>query len=164
MAMAPRPELSSVFDDLLAQSKKRFDALYADPPPRAAETNAAPKPPPPRVEAVARPAAAAIASAAPPADDSRAVRQLNERFGNDWRYEIVEQRREGDEAVVTCRLVVGKGATTRTQSAQAKMARTSIAGASGGAAFKLGVVEEADERDAFRRATEAALQNCIAAI
>jgi hypothetical protein len=163
MATAPRPQLSSVFDDLLAQSKKRFDALYGGPPARAPEASAAPMPPL-RAEALPRPAAAATLSAAPPAGDSRAARQLNERFGGDWRHEIVERRREGDEAIAVCRLVFGKSAATRTQSGRARMPRTSIAGASGGAAFKLGVVEIADERQAFRRAAEAALQNCIDAI
>ncbi len=49
------------------------------------------------------------------------MRRLNERFGNDWRYEIAEQQRAGDEAIVLCKLILGKDGAVRTQFGRAKI-------------------------------------------
>ena len=94
--------------------------------------------------------------------DSPVARRLNERFGNDWRYEIAEQQRDGDEAIVLCKLILGKEGAVRTQFGRAKISQGPVVGASGDVRFKLGVAgAEQDERDAFRRAAEAALMNCV---
>ena len=92
---------------------------------------------------------------------SPAVHRLNERFGaGNWRFEIAEQQRDGDEAIVLGRLTFGKEGAVRTQFGRATVGAKAVAAASGGVKFKLGAGGDTDERDAFRRATEAALINC----
>jgi hypothetical protein len=160
MANTQGRELSSVFDDMLAQNKKRFDDLYG----RDRRTVAVP----PAVAKV--PITAERASSASPRvtqpprldPDSAAARRLKERFGNDWRYEIVEQRRDGDEAIVLCKLFLGKEGAVRAQFGRAKISQGPVVGASGDVHFRLGTAgAEQEERNAFRLATEAALMNCI---
>jgi hypothetical protein len=136
MANPRRPGPSSVFDDMLMQSKKRFDALS-----RGGSATAAP---------IIR-----------PDPDSPVTRVLNGRFGNDWRYEITERRRDGDEAIVLCKLFLGKEGAVRSQFGRARISEGPVAGVSGGVRFKIGSAgTEQAERDAFRCATEAALMNC----
>ena len=48
----------------------------------------------------------------------------------------------------------------RTQFGRAKDSQEPVAGATGGVRFKVGARARPDEREAFRRATEAALTNC----
>lgn len=158
MANTQRPELSSVFDDMLAQNKKRFDDLYRSGRPHAGETVAAAKTPIGR-ERTSSPTAA---SSSQLATDSPAAGRLNERFGDDWRFEIIEQQRDGDEAIVLCKLVFGKDGAVRTQFGRASLSDGPVSGASGGVRFKVGIANAAqDEREAYRRATEAALMNCV---
>jgi hypothetical protein len=93
---------------------------------------------------------------------SPAARRLNERFGSDWHYEIAEQKREGDEAIVLGKLTFGRDNAVRTQFGRAMISGNPVAAASGGVRFKVGGPgTEQDERDAFRRAAEAALTNCV---
>ena len=93
---------------------------------------------------------------------SAAARWLNEHFGTNWRYEIGTQKREGDEAIVLGKLTFGRDHAIRTQFGRARIAGDALAAASGGVRFKLGGTgSEHDEREAFRRAAEAALSNCI---
>lgn len=160
MANPQRPELSSVFDDMLVQNKKRLDDLYRGGYSHPGEAAAAAKGP------VGQERSTVPSPAATPAarhdQDSPAARRLNERVGNDWRYEIAEQQRGGDEAIVLCKLTFGKEGAVRTQFGRANISEGPVAGASGGVQFKVGVAgAEQAERDAFRRATEAALMNCI---
>ena len=160
MANPPRPELSSVFDDMLSQNKKRFDDLYRGGWTRAGKSGRAAATP-------FRPAgttlpAPAIAPAVQLDPASAAARRLRERFGNDWRYEIRERRREGDEVIVLCKLTFGKAGAVRTQFGRAKISQGPVLGASSGVRFKIGQAgAEGDENEAFRRATEAALMNCV---
>jgi hypothetical protein len=157
MANTPRPHLSSAFDEMLAKTKTRFDDLYRAGAPRTAErlapaTQVARRTPPAGV-----PRGASMAAA-----DWAAARLLNERFGQDWRYEIAEETRDGDEAIVLGRLTFGRDNAVRTQFGRAKIVGSSLAAASEGVRFKIGgsgTVQ--DERDAFRRAAEAALMNCV---
>ncbi len=160
MANTKGRELSSVFDDMLAQNKKRFDDLSG----RDRRTAAVPP------AAANEPVAAESASSASPHaapqprldPDSAAARRLNERFGKDWRYEVVEQKRDGDEAIVLCKLVLGKEGAVRTQFGRAKISQGPVVGASGDVRFRLDIAHaEQNERDAFRLAIEAALMNCI---
>jgi hypothetical protein len=143
MANAQRPELSSVFDDMLTHSGRRFDDLYRGGRSYAGSLGAG--------------------SSVRLDPDLPSVRRLNERFGSDWRCEISEQRRDGDEAIVLCKLIFGKQGTVRAQLGRAKISGGSVTGLSGGMRFKVGRVVDAEqsERDAFRRATEAALINCV---
>src|SRR5271170_6997168 len=153
MANPQRPEFSSVFDDMLVQNEKRFDDLFRGGRLHAGEPAAS-------SAAFAGLAGKDLASGRPD-PDSPVTRLLNERFGNDWRYEITEQKRAGDEAIVLCKLFLGKDGAVRTQFGRAKISDRPVAGVSGGVRFKIGREgAEQDEREAFRRATEAALMNC----
>jgi hypothetical protein len=158
MANTPRPELSSVFDGMLAQTKKRFDDLYGRGQLRSRETAELPRSFATReVRERKPPASSAMLGAVSPA-----ARRLNERFGSDWRYEIAEQKREGDEAIVLGKLTFGRDNAVRTQFGRAMISGNPVAAASGGVRFKVGGPgTEQDERDAFRRAAEAALTNCV---
>lgn len=158
MAETRRPEHSSVFDDMLAQTKKQFDDLYRGPR-RAGERAASIESP----TATDRDSGARTAkpSGRLDANSSPAVRLMNERFGNDWRYEISEQRREAGEAIVLCRLTFGKDGAVRTQFGRAASSGPVI-GASDGVRFRSDTgFSGTDELAAFRRAAEAALMNCI---
>jgi hypothetical protein len=158
MANTPRPELSSAFDDMLAQTRKRFDDLYRGGQPRPSEP-AAPARSFVSREVTARALRAATARLDP---NSPPVHWLNERFGSDWRYEISEQKRDGDEAIVLCKLSFGKENAVRTQFGRARISGSPVAAASGGVRFKIGGSgTEQDIRDAFRSAAEAALLNCV---
>ena len=159
MAIPERPSQLSAFDDMLAQSKKRFDDLYDREPPAArapfgaAQTRS--------VQSWDRLGAASKTSTTPLDSKSPAFHRLNERFGDgNWRFEVAEQQRDGDEAIVLCRLIFGSEGAVRAQFGRATIGAKSVAGASGGLKFKLGAGGNADERDAFRRATEAALISC----
>jgi hypothetical protein len=160
MASTSRTGLSSVFDEMVANNKKRFDDLFAGERSRAGSAPAAHQA---AVAAGLKPSGA-LRAAPPPLDpqSSPAVRRLNERFGNDWRYEIADQQRDGDEAIVLCKLTFGKDGSVRTQFGRAQISQGQVAGASGGVQFRSGALgAQSDENDAFRRATEAALMNCI---
>jgi hypothetical protein len=160
MAIPERPsQLSSAFDDMLAQSKKRFDDLYdRERPVAVASLGIAPTP---SVQSWERLGSAGKTSTVPLDQKSPAVLKLNERFGDgNWRFEIAEQQRDGDEAIVLCRLTFGKEGAVRTQFGRATIGAKAVAGASGGLKFKLGAGGDPDESDAFRRAAEAALINC----
>jgi hypothetical protein len=158
MANTPRPELSSAFDDMLAQTRKRFDDLYRGGQPRPSEPAAHAR----SFVSGAVTARATRAVAARLEPDSPPARWLNERFGSDWRYEITEQRRDGDEVIVLCKLTFGKENAVRTQFGRARISGSPVAAASGGVRFKIGGSgTDQDVREAFRRAAEAALTNCV---
>ena len=159
MANTQGRELSSVFDDMLAQNKKRFDDLYGRGRTGAVSPVATVAPVPP-----GRASATSLRITPPPPLDphSAAARRLDERFGKDWRYEVVEQQRDGDEAIVLCRLFLGKDGAVRTQFGRAKISQGPVVGASGDVRFRLNVTgAEEDERKAFGLAVEMALMNCI---
>lgn len=146
-----------MFDDMLAQSRERFDELY---PGRFSRAGGSPVPSSARVTTAARAPAGSLPSEVDP--DSAAARWLNEHFGVNWRYEVAAQRREGDEAIVLGKLIFGRDNAIRTQFGRARITGDAVPATSGGLRFKLGVTgSEQDERNAFRRAAEAALSNCI---
>jgi hypothetical protein len=159
MASTPRPQLSSAFDSMVAQTKKRFDDLYRGGQSQTSEPTA------PATPFVSR--AMATITRAPAASPklgggSPAARRLNERFGSDWRFEVAEQTRDGDEAIVLGKLTFGGDNAVRTQFGRARISGNPVTAASGGVRFKIGGPgTEAHERDAFRRAAEAALMNCV---
>ena len=160
MANQQDTNLSSVFDGMLTQSKKQLDDLYRgshgglgglgkSAAAMFGGERIAPN--------VARPTSSVDAK-----DDSPAARRLRERFGSDWHYDIKERHRDGDEAIVLGRLTFGKDGAVRTQFGRAKIPGAAVAGASGGVRFRVGEGSGAgDEQDAFRRAAEAALANCV---
>ena len=158
-AHTPRPQLSSVFDDMLAKSKRNFDDLYRGGFSRTGGSFAQAKPLAARITTADRPATGSLPSRVDP--DSAAARRLNEHFGGNWRFEISAQRREGDEAIVLGKLTFGRENAIRTQFGRAKVTGDVVAASSGGVRFKVGGAgSEQDEREAFRRAAEAALSNC----
>lgn len=158
MANPQRPSaVSSAFDDILAKGKKRLDDLHVRQQPAAGSFTVARTQPSHGWPAASTGTAAAAAQLDP---DSPAVRQLNERFGDNWRFEVAEQQRDGDEAIVLGRLILGKDGAVRTQFGRATIGAKPVVGATGGHKFQLGAGGETDERDAFRRAAEAALISC----
>jgi hypothetical protein len=163
MANHPQTKLSSVFDGMLMQSKKQLDNLYRGSHGGVgglAKTAAAIFGGEKTVPVESRPTPSADFE-----DGSSAARRLRERFGSDWRYEIKERHRDGDEAIVLGKLTFGKEGAIRTQFGRAKIPGAAVAGASGGVQFRIGEGGGArDEQDAFRRAAEAALASCVALI
>lgn len=184
MASNGRFDLSSSFDRMLEEGRKQLDGLYGDPavsgdekdrprrpdvaeppPSRAAlevQTDAAPSVDRPRLDAAPR-------FGGKPSE----VRQfLNDRFGNRWRYEIVNRIREDDEAMVRCRLVVEDEGISLSQFGWAPIdggGATEITGSSAGVPFtaRAGTPPsetsmEASVEAAFRNATDAALSKCAA--
>lgn len=157
MASTPRPQLSSAFDGMLAQTKKRFEDLYRGGEPQTGNATAPATPSFSRVAVTRVPVASPKLGA-----DSPTARRLNEHFGSDWRFEVAEQTRDGDEAIVLGKLTFGRGNAVRTQFGRARISGVPVTAASGGVRFKIGGSgTEADEREAFRRAAEAALMNCV---
>jgi hypothetical protein len=158
MANAPRPQLSSAFDDVLAEGRKRLDDLYRGGQPHTGMRGASTRLFDDREIAARGPSVALIE----PGADSPAARLLDERFGHDWHFQITEQTRDGDDVIVLGKLTFGKDNALRTQRGRARISRSPVAGTSGGVRFEVGgFVTEQDERDAFRCAAEAALMNCI---
>jgi hypothetical protein len=154
MASGQRSQLSAPFDAMLAHNKERLDALLpedrrdhsGDDRNRGAAT---------RRSSTARSALLDVAS-------SPAAQYLNERFADRWRYEIAERRRLGDEAVVLCKLVLKDQGVVKTQFGRAKIAADGVAGRSGAVRFRLELsAPEQNEEDAYQRAAENALANCV---
>jgi hypothetical protein len=160
MANQPQVNLSSVFDDMLTQNKNQFDDLYRG---SHGAIGALGK----TATAIfggekMTPTAPRPVSSADIENDSPAARRLRERFGSEWRYEITERHRDGDEAIVLGKLTFGKQSAVRTQFGRAKISSAPVAGASSGIQFRVGEGSGArDEQDAFRRAAEAALTDCV---
>jgi hypothetical protein len=70
--------------------------------------------------------------------------------------------REGDEAIVLCKLLPPDQDAVKTQFGRARIARGPVAGSSEGVRFTLGTDDAArDESEAYRRAAEAALARCV---
>jgi hypothetical protein len=158
MENTPRPQLSSAFDDLLAQGRKRLDDLYRGGQPPTGKRIGSARPLGNREIATREPSGASIE----PGADSPAARLLDQRFGHEWHFQIAEHARDGDDVVVLGKLTFGKDNALRTQSGRARISTSPVAGTSGGVRFEVGgFATEQDERDAFRRAAEAAAMNCI---
>lgn len=172
---------SAPFDEMLAESHKRFDDLSRRPGAdegRKRPDEPAPAPPPPQVSERASPAPPAASSPEPAragvddAGSSEPARALDARFGDRWRYEIAERRREGEEVVVWGRLIVEEAGVDKTRRARARIRRPAragvIEGSAGGTDFSLrqgeGLPSETNghpEESAFREAAQAALAICL---
>ncbi len=155
MAAPPRSELSSVFDEMLTRSKDSFAELYHRGSTPGAGTMAT------RTPAIG----ARLPSRSPAIEidpSCEPARRFNECLGRNWHYEITEQRRDGDEAIVLCKLTFGKDAAVRAQFGRAKIGQSPVIGTGDGVRFSLEAGGGAqDEREAFQRAAEAALMNCL---
>lgn len=156
----PHLQLSSVFDDMLAQSKQRFEDLFRGGRAGPGASSAPAKPFVTRTTSAPLAAPGSLPAKVDP--DSAAARWLNDHFGANWRYEVAAQKREGDEAIVLGKLTFGRDNAIRTQFGRAKLTSEKVPASSGGLRFKIGGAgSEQDEREAFRRAAEAALSNCV---
>ena len=170
---------SAPFDDMLADSRTRFDKLLRggavdlrrqrldQRPPSPARTTKQTPPPHPVASTPGRAQAGTYN-----AGSSEPGRALNARFGDDWRYEIADRRREGDEIVVWGRLIVEDQGVDKSRRARARIRRPAeggiIKGSADGADFSLlqgndvPVQPDGDPEElAFREAAEAALAICI---
>jgi hypothetical protein len=154
MASGQRSPLSTLFDAMLADNKERLNALLRED--RFGQSGddrdrlAARRPSNPARGALLEPA------------NSAAAQYLNERYANRWHYEIAERHRVGDEAIVMGKLFLKDQGVVKTQFGRAKIATSSLPGRSGTVRFRLDLsVSERNEHDAYRRAAENALANCV---
>ena len=46
---------------------------------------------------------------------------MNERYGDGWRYDVIDRRREGNEIIVLCKLVIDEGEVTKAQFGSARV-------------------------------------------
>ena len=159
-------EFSSPFDAMLDQDRKRLDRLYHGPagdrdrPATMSESS-------PRVPTRSLPAAGR--SVRGPSDSARI---LDERYGDGWRHEVVERRRDGNDMVVRCRLTIAAHGIDLTRSGRARIDRNSprpeIIGSADGIpfSFRSDDVTGADgaAQDAEARAVADALAKCMTAI
>ena len=147
---------ASSFDEMLERNRRELDGMYGG----IAWTGAREAPPP----GAASPARAASA-------ERPVVQQLNQRFGDKWRYEITERRRDGDEVIVLCRLTLPERNVTKAQFGLARIGRAgagaAVRGSAAGVSFTLGAGESVslagDSEDAaYERAADDALAKCAA--
>ena len=160
MASSRLSGFASAFDDMLERGRRDMDALSGgsavDRPRRASEVSQSGL-------------AVAERTKSPAPARTPAERALDEKLGPDWRHEVVERIREGDEMVVRCRIHTPSRGITRTVYGAAPLSGSAgrTSGTSGGTAFSLGDGASAAgtgalgaERDAERRAIDAALAAC----
>ena len=175
-------KLSSAFDELLAQNRKQMDELLgkspeAAPGPAAQSPTYAPAPPsPPRATAgpVTTTSKPVSTSGRPSSrrDDvpPEVAAQLDRRYGDEWRHEVKERRREGNEIVLTCSLMVEADNLSTTQTGRAPVGAGTgfINGSANGFRFRLtpkggGQGESGNDPEgvAYRKALGKALTRCI---
>ena len=148
MASGQRAPLSTLFDAMLVRNKERLDALLREGRRRQSGDD--------------RDRAAATRGAPLDVTPSAAALYLNERFADRWHYEIAERHRVGDEAIVMGKLFLTDHGVVKTQFGRATIAAASVAGRSGTVRFRLALsAAERNEEDAYRRAAENALTNCV---
>ena len=169
---------SSAFDELLERSRRELDALSGGSGAPALSPTSGPSSGSPASSSATARSASPLSARTPvssPASRSQAVRALDEKLGADWRYEVLERTREGDELVVRCRVTAPSRGVSRTWYGAASMSGAGRDGASGrsGTAgnvrFTVGAGTGSDaktrdpiraEREAERRAVESALAAC----
>lgn len=148
---------TSPFDDLLKQSRESFETLAGSPGPASKSSR--------KSSSDFQPPSDKLSQLHEPSN----VRQfLDGRYGDRWRHEILERKRERDQIIVLCKLIIEDEDISKSQFGKATIERRS-----GGVAQRAGKVNgipfsftpsEADNDDgeaaAFRRATESALEKC----
>ncbi len=173
MTTNKRTSSTAAFDEMLARNRRELDALYPGPASTAgAPSFTDPPPPPPATEPPATSPPSARRAPEPDSADSETVRTLNERYGDGWRYDVIDRRREGDEIIVLCKLVIDEGEVTKAQFGSARVGGggTPTAGSAGGMSFSFGTSRSASvpsspaspEELAYARAVDAALARCAA--
>lgn len=173
------PKLSSAFDELLAENRKQMDELLgkspeASPEPAAPSPAYAPPPPAPP-SATARPITTTSGRPSSHSDDvpPEVTAMLDRRYGDGWRHEIKERRREGNDIFVTCSLTVEADNLSATQTGRAPVGAgtESINGSVNGYKFRLtpkgggqGDPGSDPEGAAHRKALGEALIRCLEAL
>ena len=165
MADENRQSMSSAFDDMLKQTRRELEGLYSGSHMPEATGVRLPLP----TQAPSRPASGAARRASGGSD---AERFLNDRYGDGWTQEILEQKRDGDEVVVLCKLVIEAHDISKTQFGRARVTgggSAKMIGSAGGVSFSLGgqiddgrVSSSDAEAAAYREAARDALAKCAA--
>ena len=196
---------SSAFDEMLERSRRELDALsggsdapalspiprtasrsssrtFLRTPPRTSSEPAGSRPSAVRPSTTARDGSDRSARTAP-ASRSPAERALDEKLGTNWRYEVLERTREGDDVIVRCRVTAPSRGISRTWFGSAPMPGagrgasnlgrdvSGTKGRAGNVSFTLGSGTGTgagvgannparSEREAERQAVEAALATC----
>ena len=169
MATSDKSGMTSAFDEMLERNQRELDALYSGPistsrSPTIADASSRMTPPP------ATPPVSASRQV-PGADErsSATVRNLTERYGDKWHYDVVDRRREGDEIIVLCKLSIEDDQISKAHfgSASIGAAGTKTAASAGGTSFSFGAAGESRETSmgdpedlAYKRAVDAALAKC----
>jgi len=169
MSSEDRQSLSSAFDNMLKDARRELDGLFdGSVTARADErpTASSPYSPPPK------PRKSSPQSSSRSANLSDAERFLNDRYADGWRREILERKRDGNEVVVLCKLIVEDHDISKTQFGRARVGggnAVAVGGTSGGVSFGVGGSRERDrtsgenaESVAYRVATADALAKCVA--
>ena len=172
MVTNERTRSTAAFDEMLARNRRELDALYPGPASTARAPSITDPPPPPATEPPATSPPSDRRAPEPDSADSETVRTLNERYGDGWRYDVIDRRREGDEIIVLCKLVIDEGEVTKAQFGSARVGGggTPTAGSAGGTSFSFGGSRSASvpsspaspEELAHARAVDAALARCAA--
>jgi hypothetical protein len=166
MAAGKGSEFSSPFDAMLARNRDRLDRLH--------DGAAGDRYRPAATSDRATPSRPDSGPARPPLPAGRAPsgprRILDERFGDRWRHEIVERRRDGADMVVRCRLIVADHGIDVAGSGRARIeaisARHETIGSADGIpfSFRSDDAPGGGEDDAVERASVDALAKCVEAI
>ena len=169
MTTNERTRSTAAFDEMLARNRRELDALYPGP---ASAAGAPSITDPPATEPPATSPPSDRQAPEPDSTDSETVRTLNERYGDGWRYDVIDRRREGDEIIVLCKLVIDEGEVTKAHFGSARVggSGTPTAGSAGGTSFSFGASRSASvpsspaspEELAYARAVDAALARCAA--
>jgi hypothetical protein len=176
MASGRRKDFSSPFDEMLEENRRQFEALYGGSRSGhgegAAREPARPSPSP--APGLSAEPSHGARQAGLDASSSEAVRFLNDRYGEGWRYEITNRQRDGEEVVVLCKLVVEDQGITKSQFGRARIGDSGEAYAIKGSAAGIAFSTASDKpppgargdpvEDAFRRAEDAALARCAGLI
>lgn len=165
----------SIFDRMLEENRRQMDELVGD------GTVSAGNDAPAEAKPVAgsRPHGSDIKPAGRPDDAAmtqETARALTSRLGSGWRYEIISEEHDGDQLVVSCKLIVdGKGTSATAKGSaplrQSVAAGTPIAGRVGGVPFQYIAEGEGAQQAlagarhaALRQAVGEALMNCLKTI
>ncbi len=166
MAAGKEYELSSPFDGMLDRDRNRLDRLYRGPAGDRDNPVTTSEPTP-----ATRPRTTPQAGR-PERARSDPARNLDQRFGDRWRHEVVERRRDGDDMAVRCRLTVAAHGIDLTRSGRARIdaasVRPAIIGSADGVPFSFRSDDvtgtDGAEQDAVERAVTDALAKCVDAI
>lgn len=156
----------SIFDRMLAENRRQMDELFedvADSTGKDTGTGSADSDAPAEAKPVAgsrpvrRPHEVAITQ--------ETAKALTSRLGSDWHYEILSQEHDGDQLVVSCKLIAdGKGTSTTgkgsAQLRQSAAAGTPVAGRVDGVPFKT-IADGKSAQEPPETARQSALQQAV---